>query len=954
MNDLEKGTASDDPEVPYSSDELEASCAKIWAVYISEAEKYDKALVESWRGNMDGMLIFAGLFSASLTAFIVESYKTLTPDSSDTMAALLKQISGQLAASASGTIFEVPPATAFVVPVSSVICNVLWFTSLGFSLACALVATLVEQWARDFIQRADMRPSPVIRARIFSYLYYGLKRFNMHLVVEVVPLLLHMSLVLFFAGLVAFLLPIHPGVMGVSAAVLGILVIMYCYLTVMPLVSFDSPYRTPLSWVLWRTSQLWQSTTSSLWVSVGRQNQSEGSMEGTMVQGVIHQAVQPSTERNGRDLRALTWTVKSLVDNTELELFIDGIPDMLWGPSGRRFKHDHLIWSLIDDPDVHLGGRLLELVEYSDSGLLSPSHQLRHKVSCLKALWAMGILSKRGTPLNLPVQVLQVKNWMTRSGTKSVSEGISPYLPATQASLNWSLLCAFDSLWGLLKSEIQTCLGTSPAGPTPSLEPIRKVLHQMLQDDPKLVERRAVDEVPLFDRATAESLAVVNPFTTDTTPSSWLTSVQSFANTQETFWDNACHTILHDFLRASLSSSEDPSTIFEFQSTLDMCLSGLPPPSAFSSATYSRLLDFIAHWDGLAEPLRGYNAQVVTVILSLIFPIGGTQAPHEYTTNFVIPAYLKLALNSPSSDSAFFALRRCNIYHVWYAMGQYLISGWQAWSSINTQATLEVMCRLNHWFWNRHRGSSERDSLKVHWPTEPSPFASVPSCPPLTSMLALGKIETLDSLLHQEVQLQQRIEFRSPTQADWDECNSLLSHSLYSTEDLEVDAEFDFERCEDAEERAGRYRRLLSLVHTRLQDAFAVLCIEYLEACSEATPPYYAPETLTRMAHARIITLSFGQLRTEMRFANSIAALIKARDMTPEHARIWKHLVLESPLLNFKLDDQSAMAVIKNALEEAKSDDPLERARVEGILENLDALLEARVVLEEEQLLSGE
>ncbi|KAJ7143670.1 hypothetical protein C8R46DRAFT_919548, partial [Mycena filopes] len=242
--------------VPYSPDELEASCAKIWAVYISEADKYDKSLVESWRGNMDGMLIFAGLFSASLTAFIIESYKTLTPDSGDTTAALLKQISGQLAASASGTTFEVPPQATFVgnTPgVSSVVCNVLWFTSLGFSLACALVATLVEQWARDFIQRAEMRPSPIKRARIFSYLYYGLKRFNMHLVVEVVPLLLHMSLVLFFAGLIAFLLPIHAAIMGVAAALLGIIVVMYCYLTILPLLSFDSPYRTPLSSVLWRT-----------------------------------------------------------------------------------------------------------------------------------------------------------------------------------------------------------------------------------------------------------------------------------------------------------------------------------------------------------------------------------------------------------------------------------------------------------------------------------------------------------------------------------------------------------------------------------------------------------------------------------------------------------------------------------------------------------------------------
>lgn len=36
----------------------EAAAAKLWAVYVSEAEKYDKALVETWRSDMQGMLIF--------------------------------------------------------------------------------------------------------------------------------------------------------------------------------------------------------------------------------------------------------------------------------------------------------------------------------------------------------------------------------------------------------------------------------------------------------------------------------------------------------------------------------------------------------------------------------------------------------------------------------------------------------------------------------------------------------------------------------------------------------------------------------------------------------------------------------------------------------------------------------------------------------------------------------
>ncbi|KAJ7121837.1 hypothetical protein C8R43DRAFT_835712, partial [Mycena crocata] len=179
--------------------------AKLWAVYVSEAEKYDKGLVESWKSDMEGILIFAGLFSASLTAFLIESYKTLMPDSADKTVLLLERISQQMAAAVNGTSFNIPSSAPFTPLPTALLCNFLWFISLGLALTSALVATLVEQWARDFLHRAEIRSAPVVCARIFSFLYYGLKRFKMHTVVEVIPLLLHASLAFFFVGLVAFL-----------------------------------------------------------------------------------------------------------------------------------------------------------------------------------------------------------------------------------------------------------------------------------------------------------------------------------------------------------------------------------------------------------------------------------------------------------------------------------------------------------------------------------------------------------------------------------------------------------------------------------------------------------------------------------------------------------------------------------------------------------------------------
>ncbi|KAJ7901319.1 hypothetical protein B0H13DRAFT_1622109, partial [Mycena leptocephala] len=227
--------------------------AKLWAVYISEAEKYDKPLVERWNYDMQGLLIFvrvfelnqAGLYSASLTAFIIESYKTLTPDQGAITIALLAQISRQLDPQSNEK--SVARLPSFSPSPAALTCNTLWFAGLGLSLPCALIATLVEQWTRDFIQGTEMRPSLMIRARIFSYLYFGIQRFGMHATVEFIPLLLHASLFLFFAGLVAFLLPINPMLTILAVALLGLITATYIYLTVLPIFS-DSPYRTPLAW----------------------------------------------------------------------------------------------------------------------------------------------------------------------------------------------------------------------------------------------------------------------------------------------------------------------------------------------------------------------------------------------------------------------------------------------------------------------------------------------------------------------------------------------------------------------------------------------------------------------------------------------------------------------------------------------------------------------------------
>ncbi|KAJ7606935.1 hypothetical protein DFH06DRAFT_1018908, partial [Mycena polygramma] len=239
-------------EPAYSEAESRQASAKLWSIYIGEAERYDKALVESWKADMEGMLIFSGLFSASLTAFLIESYQTLQPDSGAVTVQLLTQISQQLAAPSTNTSLAAIDGSEFQPTTSSLVCNTLWFISLTLSITCALLATLVEQWAREFLHRTEKHPSPIRRARVFSFLYFGVRRFGMHVVVDLIPLLLHVALILFLAGLIAFLIPINQFMVGLISASLAIFLVVYAIMTLLPIISSDCPYRTPFSGFAWR------------------------------------------------------------------------------------------------------------------------------------------------------------------------------------------------------------------------------------------------------------------------------------------------------------------------------------------------------------------------------------------------------------------------------------------------------------------------------------------------------------------------------------------------------------------------------------------------------------------------------------------------------------------------------------------------------------------------------
>ncbi|TDL19759.1 hypothetical protein BD410DRAFT_404606 [Rickenella mellea] len=242
--DVECGAEKTNEEGMPGNPSLEERGAKIWGPYLVLSDKFDKDLVHNWRDDMDSLLIFAALFSASVTAFVIESYKNLSQDPSEVTVSVLLQISRQLANGTHTPVAVLPP---FSPRSTDVAVNVFWFLSLAFSLACALAAVLVRQWARQYLRFPRSFSSTTEQARARQYVYENVQWWKMELIVEMIPALLRISLILFFIGLLLFTRYINFTLAVYLLCFSSIGGAAYATLTIAPLIFPACPYKTPFS-----------------------------------------------------------------------------------------------------------------------------------------------------------------------------------------------------------------------------------------------------------------------------------------------------------------------------------------------------------------------------------------------------------------------------------------------------------------------------------------------------------------------------------------------------------------------------------------------------------------------------------------------------------------------------------------------------------------------------------
>ncbi|KAJ7857012.1 hypothetical protein B0H13DRAFT_1571055, partial [Mycena leptocephala] len=125
-----------------------------WKEIYEKVKNRDVAMMKDYDNEIDTRLVFAGLFSAVLTAFIIDVYRNLDVDYTQDSATVLRQILAQLAGQTVNNIASSPPSATPSPTVIIVI--VLWFVSLVFSLLSALFSISAKQWLHTYYKWTEV------------------------------------------------------------------------------------------------------------------------------------------------------------------------------------------------------------------------------------------------------------------------------------------------------------------------------------------------------------------------------------------------------------------------------------------------------------------------------------------------------------------------------------------------------------------------------------------------------------------------------------------------------------------------------------------------------------------------------------------------------------------------------------------------------------------------------
>ncbi|KAG8921317.1 hypothetical protein FRC01_000313 [Tulasnella sp. 417] len=202
-------------DVPEPPQEFGQDGGRFYRCYDAIADEIDD-MTQGLKEQLDGMLIFAGLFAGVNSAFLALTLPLLSADPSDDTNALLAQNNAILMQLLMGRNDSVPanpvlPSTGFSPSHDIFTINTLFSLSLAFAIISSFLAMLGRQWLVYYRKRGGGGPD----ARRWTQLkrYLGAERWGLEPILDdVLPSLLQIGLIIFCASLILYLRRLSPAI----------------------------------------------------------------------------------------------------------------------------------------------------------------------------------------------------------------------------------------------------------------------------------------------------------------------------------------------------------------------------------------------------------------------------------------------------------------------------------------------------------------------------------------------------------------------------------------------------------------------------------------------------------------------------------------------------------------------------------------------------------------------
>jgi Family of unknown function (DUF6535) len=222
-----------------------------------------------------------------------------------------------------------------------------------------------------------------------------MEKFHLPWAVETLPTLLHISLFLFFSGLLIFLFNINHTTFSVVVWWIGVAGGIYGFITLMPIFRHDSPYYAPLSLSAWflYNGVIYGAFRTLTFITDFDEFSMCRRFDGLMVtyrdrlsRSIVKTAQETASKLSTEiDGRVLKWTFDALDEDHELEQFFEGIP----GFRGSKVVNaPRRILAELDNSTLTAAFEGF-LDRTCSSGLLSETARERRVIVCKRAVDAL-------------------------------------------------------------------------------------------------------------------------------------------------------------------------------------------------------------------------------------------------------------------------------------------------------------------------------------------------------------------------------------------------------------------------------------------------------------------------------------------------------------------------------------------------------------------------------------